>query len=515
MVWASRALLFGSLVSLVPAAFAQGEPAVIDRIIQEGRDKSQAFRILTSITQKVGSRVTGSRALDRGLDWAIKEFKRVGVDNVWKEEWGVVPETFDRGSRQSVRMVSPYATDFVFTTPCWTNGTKGKVKGPIVKMPATKEEFEKVKASLKGAWVLMPQTVGMGGPNFGANRPEVCPMLDGAGIAGRVYSTGREIVWTGGGWNRWTKDTRPATPLVVVRKSDFDVAALNVDRGRQPVLEAEIENIIRPEPIKQYNIVAEIRGSEKPDEVVIVCGHFDSWNGPGSQGACDNGTGSMATLECARILASAKARPKRTVRFILWTGEEQGLLGSAAYVRQHAAELGNIQALLNEDSGQNRHAAIVGLDTMMPILEAAVAPMKTAFEGLPVEARQVPRMPRGGSDHGSFVVKGVPAFFLVKGEGKPYSFVWHTQNDRLEHTEELWLRQMSTNLAVLSYNLACSAERLPAVPVSATVYDPHASVGGYFEDEHGHQAEPDHTCPCGLPAELKYRAKSVRFSRLR
>lgn len=495
------------LAFLASSSMAQGQPDVIARIIKEGKEKSQAFKTISDLGTQVGARVTGSKALDKGIDWAIDRFKKAGVDKVWKEQWGSIPETFDRGPNNSVRMISSYNRDFVFSTPCWTYGTKGKVTGNLVKIPTTMEEFEKVKGSLKGAFVLMPANMGMRGPNW-ANRTDIDKALDGAGIAGRVYSTGRELVWTHGSWLTWTEETRPKTPLIMVRQSDYDAALYNIDKGRNPKLEAQVDNRIDKKPMPVYNVIAEIKGTERPDEIVIICGHFDSWNGPGSQGASDNGTGTTATLEAARILAASKVKPKRTIRFILWTGEEQGLLGSRAYCETHKDEMAKISAVLNEDSGQNPHAAILGLPQMMEVLNDAVAPMKTAFPDFPVEAREVQRLPRGGSDHASFLAKGVPAFFLQKKAIKDYGFVWHTQHDRVDQVEDLWLRQMSTNLSVLAYNLAQAPEMLPRVPMSATTYDPH-NLGGSIAP---HEMESEiHTCGCSINFELKHVVHKIRL----
>lgn len=496
-----------SLACLASFCHAQGKPEVINRIIVEGKDKSQALKTINSLATEVGARVTGSKALDKGIGWAMEQFRKAGVDKVWKEKWGEIPETFDRGPHNSMRMISTYTRDMVFSTPCWTNGTNGKVTGPLVKMPASLDDLQKQKPLLKGAFVLMPANMGMRGPNW-ANRTDVDQALDGAGIAGRVYSSGRELVWTSGSWMTWKPDTRPKTPLIIVRQSDYDAAVYNIEKGRAPKLEAQVDNRIDPKPMPVYNVIAEIKGTEKPDEVIIICGHFDSWNGPGSQGASDNGTGTTSTLEAARILAKAKVKPKRTIRFILWTGEEQGLLGSRAYCETHKDEMGKISALLNEDSGQNPHAAILGLPAMMETLNEAVAPMKTAFPDLPVEAREVKSLPRGGSDHGSFLAKGVPGFFLVKKSIKDYGYIWHTQNDRVDQVEDLWLRQMATNLSVLAYNLAEADEMLPRVPMSATVYDPHA-VGGV--DPILPQKHDDHTCTCSIGFELKMVAQKIRL----
>lgn len=476
----NRALIcLFSTTLLFAAARSQGDPDTIKKVIDEAKNRSQASKILNSLCDEIGGRVTGSRAIEKGYTWAMKKMISYGLTNVHLEQWGTVPLGFDRGKRQSAKMVSPYESKFEFTTNCWTVGTDKAVRGPAVAMPGSIEDIQKNSAKLKGAWVLMPTPVGMRGADM--RKPTPLDLeVDKCGIAGRVYRTNGEYVWTHGVWSDYTNETRPKTPMVIIRKSDFDTVTYNLDKGRKTELEFDLENIFTARDFPCYNVVGEIKGTEKPDEVVIVSGHFDSWNGPGSTGANDDGTGVTTALEAARILVATGAKPKRTIRFILFSGEEQGLLGSAGYVEAHKDELSKISAMLHEDSGQNPHAGIAGLPEMMPILRKAVEPMATAFPEFPVEARETARMSGGGSDHGSFLAKGVPGFFLIKKNILPYLYIWHTQNDTAKQTPDPYLRQMACNMAVLSFNIACADQMLPRVPVAS------GSQAGDHDHDHEH-----------------------------
>jgi Zn-dependent M28 family amino/carboxypeptidase len=348
----------------------------------------------------------------------------------------------------------------------------------------------------------MPGEMGMRGPKL-QKLTAVDKALDDAGIAGRIYKSSGELVWTHGTWNDYTEETRPKTPLLVVRKSDYEMIEYNMKKGRDPQVEVDIEHIFTYREMPQSNVIAEIVGTEKPEEVVIISGHFDSWNGPGSTGASDNGTGSSSTIEAARILKAVGAEPKRTIRFILWSGEEQGLLGSRAYVEAHKDELDNISAIFVEDSGQNWQSGVGGLPEMMPMLSEALKPMANAFDDMPVKPHEVKRLSRGGSDHGSFVNKGVPGFFLNKGGSLSYRHVWHTQNDKPSEVPEKNIRQMSTNMAVIAYNLACADDLMPRVALGRTTA--HPAVGGYF-------AEDDHDfCKCGQILEVGYQLSRRGF----
>ncbi len=448
---------------LARLALSQGDVSTLDRITEEGKHHSQVMSILRTISVDIGARLTGSPALARGQQWAIGQFKKWGLNNVHLEQWGEVPVGFDRGPLQTARMVEPFDVPMEFTTPAWTNGTRGLIKGEAVKCPVTLDDLKKVESQLAGKWVVFP-------PRSGAKPvvqppPEVLDALEKLAIAGRVYPSRTELNITFGSWNKKTIKMHPGSPQVYVRKSDYDRIQRNFDFGRKVVLEIGAENRWFAGPIKQYNVVAEIPGTERPDEVVIVSGHFDSWNGPGSQGALDNGTGSATAMEAARILMAAGAKPKRTIRFILWSGEEQGLFGSIDYVKQHKAELDKISAVLVDDGGTNYQGGYECTALMKPILDAAVAPSLKAFPEFPQSISVIDKMPLGGgSDHAPFNQAGVPGFYTKETGRADYNYVHHTQFDRFEMAIPEYLVQSGTNHAIVSFNLACADSLVPRSP---------------------------------------------------
>jgi Zn-dependent M28 family amino/carboxypeptidase len=253
--------------------------------------------------------------------------------------------------------------------------------------------------------------------------------------------------------------------MITIRRSDMDAVQKHLDANEPVTLEFNLDHKWRPGPITNNNVIADIPGSEKPDEIVIVSGHLDSWDGPGSQGALDNGVGSCTALEAARILMAAKAKPKRTIRFILWSGEEEGLFGSVGYVRDHKAELDKISAVLVDDGGTNYQGGYQGLASQKDIFEAAFAPVVAAFPDMPEKFLVGDRMPRGGgSDHASFNAAGVPGFFTIETGRSDYTFVHHTQHDRFEMAIPEYLVQSGTNHAAVSYYLACLPGLLPRQP---------------------------------------------------
>ena len=464
----------GVALLLASGTFAQGDPETIERIIAEGRDNSQVWDTLTYVSEEIGPRLTGSSRLERACVWARDTFTDMGLKS-WLFRWGDIPVRFDRGP-STCRMVEPAEFDFEFTTRSWSAGTDGPVRGRVVKQPETLEELEAMRDELAGAWVLAnapPRGRRRGvvpegeAPNM---REEIEAALTDIDILGKLVASRGEIVNTGGmsGWREMSYDDLPTDVTIRLRRSDYDAINSRLADGEDVVVEANLTHHFVEGPIPVFNVIAELRGTELPDEVIIVSAHLDSWDGPGSMGTQDNGTGSSVTIETARILTAAGVRPRRTIRFILWSGEEQGLLGSRRYVESLSEEeLAGISAVFVDDGGTNYQGGLVCVEAMADMLAAATAPVNEAFPDLPVEITIRERMPRGGgSDHASFNRRGVPGFFWTEDgvggrEGKDYRFVWHTQNDTLRYAVPEYLTQSATCSAVTAYNLAMAETMLP------------------------------------------------------
>lgn len=454
-----RSISLLCVAALGAGANAQGDASVIAKILDEGKNHNQVMDHLRYLCTQIGPRLTGSESLQKACEWTRDEFKRFGLVNTNLEQWGEIPIGFQRDRNGQVgRMVSPIARDFEFTTRSWTPGTDGLKRGPAVVQPADMAAIDALGSKLRGAWVLMKPTMGRG------QRPSADYMaaLRVAGIAGTVTSSRNELVITSGSWSNLDFMDLPRDVSVMIRKSDYDAVMEQVNAGKDVQLEFNLKQKFLKGPRPVYNVVAEIRGTEKPDEVVIVSGHLDSWDGVGSMGTCDNGTGTMVALEAARILMKAGAKPKRTIRFIMWTGEEQGLHGSRAYVQAHKDEMSKISAVLVDDGGTNYSGGLVCIESMKPMLEAAIAPVATFFPDMPVSLTIRPTMPRGGgSDHASFNAVGVPGFFWNETGRADYNYVHHTQHDRIDQAIPEYLVQSSTVTAVVAYNLACADTMLP------------------------------------------------------
>ncbi|MEM0982495.1 MAG: M20/M25/M40 family metallo-hydrolase [Planctomycetota bacterium] len=322
-----------------------------------------------------------------------------------------------------------------------------------------------------------------------SDRPSLLKLVMERGPAGFVSSSQDDRVWTSAarGWSERDLSTYIDDIEVNIDGPSYDFIMARMDQGLSVDLEFNLNNRVTAGPIPVYNTIAEIPGTEKPDEVVIMSAHLDSWNGPGSTGTVDNATGSSVTMEAARILATVGVKPKRTIRFVLWTGEEQGLLGSRAYVESLSdEERAKISACFVDDGGTNYQGGVPVTDAMVNMFAAATAPINGRFTSetdraaqlfdddpsndataglLEVNIRPVgDRLPRGGgSDHAAFNAVGIPGFFWDEVGRANYRYAWHTQNDNMEQAIPEYLSQSATNSAVVIYNLACAPTLLPRV----------------------------------------------------
>jgi hypothetical protein len=346
-------------------------------------------------------------------------------------------------------MVAPAVKDLTIGFNAWSAGTNGPVTGPAIAAPTTDEELTQVKEKLKGAWVIST-----------ARGPEKYRVAyDEAGIAGVIRTEGSELIHTSGNARiDWEK--LPTRVTVTMLGSQHQEILELLKAGREVKLTIDIKVEFKQGPIKVYNVIAELPGVEKPDEYVIVGGHIDSWDGAG--GATDNGTGVSTTLEAARLLAKSGAKPRRTIRFMLWSGEEQGLLGSRAYIKAHPEENEKISAVIVHDGGTNYASGLNATEAMAPIFEKALAPLMTLDESMGFYVRKVPGLPRFiGSDHDSYLAAGVPGFFWLQAGKAKYNFGHHTQHDTYERAVPEYQRHTSMVVAIGAFRIAELPELLP------------------------------------------------------
>jgi Zn-dependent M28 family amino/carboxypeptidase len=243
-------------------------------------------------------------------------------------------------------------------------------------------------------------------------------------------------------------------PSIVISHEDYAMLERQVRSSAAPRLEGRVENTLGRSPVQQWNTVAEIRGSELPGQVVILGAHLDSWDL--GQGVTDNGTGSMVVLEAARAIMQSGVRPRRTVRFILFSGEEEGLLGSRAYAAAHAAEADSIQAVLVLDNGTGAITgqALQGRPELEELWRALLAPVAA------LGADSVRNASKSGTDHLSFLPYGVPGFNFDQ-QRRGYFHTHHSQSDTFDKAIEGDLKQAAAVMAATALELANLPALLP------------------------------------------------------
>jgi hypothetical protein len=432
---------------------AKARSVDLDRILSAGREDCRAMEHLDVLCNRFGPRLTGSDNLTNACEWVRDRFASFGIDNARLEQWGEFPVGFNRGPWFG-RVIQPEAKTLEFATMAWTAGTKGAVRGKAVLAPVDQKELSlaKEKATLAGAWVVIPRGGQSSGPRMEpAFRRSLPKELEDAKAAGVITSSPSELLVTGG-THRISWDKLPALPSVLLARKQFDELAGWLKDGKAVTLEFDIRNYFKKGPIKVYNVIADIPGSERPDEYVVVGGHIDSWDG--ATGTTDNGTGVATTVEAARILTKAGVKPRRTIRFMLWSGEEQGLLGSAAYVKAHKDLTPKISAVLVHDGGTNYLSGIGATEAIMGDFEQVFAPVKELDTKYPFALQKVSGLFGGGSDHASFLASGVPGFFWRQAGTARYQRTHHTQFDTFDAAVPDYQKHSSLVVAIGAFGIA-------------------------------------------------------------
>ena len=441
-------------------------------------DQNEMKGTLEHLADRIGPRLTGSPQLDQASHWTMEQFKQMGLSNVHLEPW-TIANGWTRGPAIG-RVTAPTSQALTLAAMGWSPSTKGTIHGKVVGLTVEKpEDLEQYKGKLKGAIVLLGKPVEMKAPEnpmstpwaegtLPINSPKAERQVDrkammalreaenkffgqekvGAVLYGSEKSFGLLNMGGGRGY------VPAAIPSAMATRENYLLLWRLLDAG--PVeTEINIESSFTGKPVTVYNTVAEIPGSEKPDEVVIIGGHLDSWDL--GTGATDNGTGSTAVLEAARALMKSGLKPKRTIRFVLFTGEEQGLNGSRAYVKAHKDELSKISGVLVHDTGTGRVLTIGLMENynVRETIDHAIYPL-----GRAVGLAEPTLRAEGGSDHVPFDEAGVPGFWSVQ-EVADYDRMHHSQADTLDHVRWDNLTEGAQVLAVFAYNVAQLPELLP------------------------------------------------------
>ncbi len=488
--------------------FAQGET---DKIKNEGLKNSKVMDIAFHLTDASGPRLTNSPGFLRAANWAKDELTKMGLANATLEPWG----DFGKGWEQTkcyVAMTAPYYAPFIAIPRAWTGSTPGKkmISSDVVLIKAkdSAELFQNYAGKLKDKIVMMYSRDTLK-PSFTADGERFTDeALDKMAAAKRDTSRRQQqnfspeqlaarrqqqslqrqlenffknekpalVISMNGRGNDGTlfvqngsspsKDSTRYFAWVMLSSDDYLRVQRLVESGQKVELEADVKTKFYDADIKGYNVIAEIPGTDPvlKDEIVMLGGHLDSWQG--ATGATDNAAGCAVMMEAVRIIKASGLQPRRTIRIALWSGEEQGLLGSRAYVKNHFADPADmvlkpahekVSAYYNLDngSGKIRGVYLQGNEAAGPIFAKWLEPFNE------LGAKTITINNTGGTDHLAFDGIGIPGFQFIQDELEYDTRTHHTNMDTYDHLVPEDLKQAATIVASFVYNTSQREEKIP------------------------------------------------------
>jgi hypothetical protein len=461
-----------------PDPIAEMDAKILEQV---KADEAELKANLQYLADHIGPRLTGSPQLKQASEWTRDMFQKYGLSNVRLEPW-TISNGWARGTAAG-RVIAPAPQVLTLAAAGWSPSTNGTLRGLVTGIAVEKpEDLEQYKGKLKGAIVLVGRPAEMVPPQNPLLTPWDESTIPVAHPKSDTPFDFQAYIRLLRAESEFFSQEKVGAVLFASEKAYGLLNMISVRRDYQPGLypaalitqenqhllwrlldagpveaEINIQNAFSGKPVEVYNTVAEIRGSDKPDEVVIIGAHLDSWDL--GTGATDNGTGSMAVLEAARALQKVGVQPRRTIRFVLFTGEEQGLNGSKEYVKAHKDELGNISGVLMHDSGTGK-VLTVGLMANYGARETMDRVLNPLAKAKDVGLAEPSLRTEGGTDHVPFDEAGVPAFWCVQ-DNVDYDLTHHSQADTLDRVRWDDLAEGAQVLAVFAYNVAQLPEMLP------------------------------------------------------
>ena len=510
----ARAVLAVAILAVaasVPLAGQRAEPVDLNALYaikSEGFERSKVMELMSWLTDVHGPRLTGSPNLQAAADYTVERFTDWGLAGVTQEVWG----QFGRGwtnDRFYAHAIAPQAYPLIGYPKAWTPGTGGVVTAPAVLATIRNDDdIAKYRGTLAGKFVLIapvPDVLALfetpgrrytdeqlaalaaqpdparrrrGGGGGGAAREfaarrmaffveeGVAAVIEpGPNPSTRRGDTGSVWVTSGGSRN---PDDPPVAPQVVLLSEHYGRIVRTLEKDIPVTLELNVQNRFHDETRDAFNIIAAIPGTDRADEVVMLGAHFDSWHT--GTGATDNGAGSAVMMEAMRILKATGLPLRRTVRIALWTGEEQGLLGSRAYVTRHFGDRqtmalepahARLSGYFNLDNGTGliRGVYLQGNEAVAPVFEAWMAP----FANLGMTTLSIRNT--GGTDHLGFDAVGLPGFQFIQDPVEYGSRTHHTNLDVYERVQASDMMKNAVIVASFVYHAANRDELLPRKPL--------------------------------------------------
>ena len=497
-------LLVAACVLAAQTEWPAPDNAAIAAFEEEGLHHSQIMEVASYLTDVYGARLTNSPNIREAAEYAVKTLTSWGLANVREEKWG----PFGRGwsnELMEANEIAPRHFPLIAYPKAWTSGTNGPVTAEVIYAKIEKQEdFAAYKGKLTGKFVLtaplrtveahfdaqgrrfteqeladLAQPPAPRTPPTQADRDRVLLQQKFNADLVKFLTDEKAAAWLepsphdGGTITVMAGGPRdPYQPVVLPRLAvaveDYGRILRTLEKNIPVTLQIDIANKFYDNNLDSFNILAEIPGSDKADQLVMLGAHFDSWDS--GDGATDNGAGSAVMMEAMRILKASNLKMRRTVRLALWTGEEEGLLGSRAYVSAHFADrqdmkphrdYARLSAYFNVDNGTGKIRGIYmqGNDAVRPIFEKWMGPFKNM--GMTTLAmRSV-----GGTDHVSFDEVGLPGFQFIQDPIEYETRTHHTNMDLYERLQEDDLKQMAVIVASFVYMTANAEELLPRKPM--------------------------------------------------
>jgi carboxypeptidase Q len=474
--WGKARPLFLGIMLCSSITFAQSGKPVIDAIMKEETTNSQLEKLAHELLDGIGPRLVGTPQMKQANDWAVAKYKSWDIQ-ARNEKWGEW-RGWERGVSH-IDMVSPRVKSLEGTQLAWSPGMKKAVTAEVIVLPdlADSVAFKQWLPKAKGKFIMVSVCQPTGRPDYnwkefatadsfekmkaertviteawtkrisktGYTAKTLPVALEKAGAAGILTS-----YWSAGfGVDKIFGANTKIVPTVDIALEDYSLLYRLSESGSKPTISLHTESK-ELGVVPTFNTIAEIKGTEKPEEYVILSAHFDSWDG--GTGATDNGTGTLTMMEAMRLLKKFYPNPKRTILVGHWGSEEEGLNGSRAFVEDHPEIVKNLQALFNQDNGTGRVVNLSGQGFadakdylgrwLAAVPDTIKNRIKTNFPGQPGG---------GGSDFASFVAAGAPGFSLSALNWSYSSYTWHTNRDTYDKIVFDDLRNNAMLAAMLAY----------------------------------------------------------------
>ncbi len=488
----TKRLISFFLIFLSITAVAQNK--VSRRIMELGKTDNRTMQHLDILTNRIGGRPTGSDAYTTATYWVAGLLRQWGLE-VEIQEAGEVPVGFNRGP-WSGRALGTQNMSLEFVTPSYTAGTKGLQRGHVVIEPRSRQELERMKGTLKGAWVLIEGKNDGFPVDFSAHGDSLrtavikhnaetktdtmmnkLPALfykemKAAGILGIIQSAPVPLVAVYDRKNlmKMSFDNLPDLPDIKLNEEQYQAIRQKVEKREFVMLEFDIRNHFKPGPVKYHNVIGKIKGVKYPDEYVMTGCHLDSHDA--ATGAVDCGTGVAPNLEMARmIMAAGGNRPDRTILFCFWAGEEYGFLGSKYWVEHNRDKLPRITNYFNRDGGPTAASGLVVPEKIMEDIKKCTEGLENYDSRIPfrvdtskIHPVEIP-LKTGYTDESYFAMNGVPTLQFKNSDPLGYNFsyreIWHTNRDLYNMSIPGYMDYTSVTQAVTVYNMANLKSLLP------------------------------------------------------